>query len=250
MALLRVSQLSKTFGGVCAVSNCSFEVDKGKITALIGPNGAGKTTVFNVVSGVYPSDEGQIFFKETEITHMETWRRARAGISRTFQLSRLFKNLSIQDNLLVALRNDDDKFWRQFLRGARIETSEREQIQTIMRTVGLEKDPETIVTDLSYGQTKLFDLCRALLNEHCLLMLDEPVAGVNPVLRTKLKTLLKTLKAQGETILLIEHDMDFVRSVADVVYVMEQGMILTHGAPERVLNDERVLEAYLGRTCL
>ncbi|MBI5369892.1 ABC transporter ATP-binding protein [Candidatus Uhrbacteria bacterium] len=244
--MLSVKNLTKHFGGVQAVDGCHFEIDSGKITALIGPNGAGKTTVFNLISGFFPVDSGEIFFKNINLTHQNIWRRSRAGISRTFQTSRLFRNLSIEDNLLIALREDDDQFLKMFLRTIKADPQEHSRIQEMMTFVGLDKDPHTIVTDLSYGQQKLFDLARALLNPHDLLMLDEPVAGVNPVLRDQFKKTLCALREKGETVLLIEHDMDFVRRVADKVIVMNQGRVLTQGLPHEVLSDARVLEAYLG----
>ncbi len=244
--MLTISHLTKSFGGVKAVDDLSFVVAKNSITALVGPNGAGKTTVFQLVSGLYEADAGTVEFENQDLLRLPTWKRARLGLSRTFQLTKLFKNLSIQDNLLLALREDDDQFWNMFWRGTAGDAQEKKRVHEMMDFVGLDKDPGTIVTDLSYGQQKLFDLARALLNRHSFLMLDEPVAGVNPVLREQFKDLLRQLKAQGETILLIEHDMDFVRAVADHVVVMDQGRLLTQGSPEVVLKDEKVLEAYLG----
>jgi len=244
--MLTISHLTKSFGGVKAVDDVSFDVAKNSITALVGPNGAGKTTVFQLVSGLMRADAGAVTFEGQDLLRLAPWRRARVGLSRTFQLSKLFKNLSIEDNLLLALREDDDKLWNMFLRGTGGEAMEKKKIHEMMDFVGLKKDPTTIVTDLSYGQQKLFDLARALLNRHTLLMLDEPVAGVNPILRQQFKDVLRQLKAQGETILLIEHDMDFVRAVADHVVVMDQGRLLAEGSPDRVFRDEKVLEAYLG----
>ncbi|MBI2475027.1 ABC transporter ATP-binding protein [Candidatus Uhrbacteria bacterium] len=246
--MLKLQNISKSFGGVQAVKNCSFEIEKNSITALVGPNGAGKTTVFNLVSGFSNPDKGDIFFENKKLNHLPIWKRSRLGISRTFQLSRMFRNLSIEDNLLIALREDDDKFLKMFLRDVEGDKQEKNRIYEIMDFVGLKKDPKTIVTDLSYGQQKLFDLSRALLNSHEFLMLDEPVAGVNPILRDTFKKLLKELKAKGETILLIEHDMDFVRHVADTVIVMDQGSVLAEGDPEYIFSDKKVLEAYLGTT--
>ncbi len=244
--MLSVKNLTKHFGGVRAVENCSFEIEACRITALVGPNGAGKTTVFNLVSGFYQPDQGTIFFDNQEITRLPIWKRSRAGLSRTFQQSRMFRNLSIEDNLLIALREEDDQFFKMFARGVEGDQKEKQKIHEMMDFVGLDKNPQTIVTDLSYGQQKLFDLARALLNPHTCLMLDEPVAGVNPVLRDQFKNVLKQLKAKNETLLVIEHDMDFVRAVADLVIVMDQGSVLAEGEPETVLSDARVLEAYLG----
>lgn len=168
-------------------------------------------------------------------------------MSRTFQLSRLFRNLSLEENLILAARYDDDLFWRIFSK--KIDVSEiNHKIQETLKLVGLKKDLKTRVTDLSYGEQKLFDITRALINPHTMLLFDEPVAGINPVLREKLKSLMAKLKDKGESILLVEHDMDFVRSVADHVIVMDQGSVLAQGEPEKVLREKMVLEAYLGTT--
>lgn len=244
--MLSINHLTKHFGGVKAVEDCTFGIDEGRITALIGPNGAGKTTVFNLVSGVFLTDDGSILFHGKDITHLPIYQRSRLGLSRTFQLSRLFRNLSIEDNLLLALREHDDNFFQMFWHGTQGDQQEKQRIREMMDFVGLQKNSETLITDLSYGQQKLFDLCRALLNPHKFLMLDEPVAGVHPDLRGQLKRILLSLKAQGKTILLIEHDMDFVRAVADHIIVMDQGRVLIHGEPTAVLMDRSVLEAYLG----
>jgi ABC-type branched-subunit amino acid transport system ATPase component len=245
MTTLQVENLSKSFGGIHAVKNCTIAIAEGKITALIGPNGAGKTTLFNLVNGFQVPDAGKIVFRGHEVTSRPVWERSRLGMSRTFQLSRLFKNLSIRENLILAMRTDDDELAKIFAK-REAESEEQRAIEEMLRFVGLKKHPDTIVTDLSYGEQKLFDLARALLNPHTVLLLDEPVAGVNPVLREKLKEILKHLREKGETILLIEHDIDFVRSVADWVIVMEQGGVLCGGEPEKMLKDKRVLEAYLG----
>ncbi|MDP2933448.1 MAG: ABC transporter ATP-binding protein [bacterium] len=245
--MLEIKKLSKSFGGVEAVRDCSFGVPEGKITALIGPNGAGKTTVFNLVSGILSADRGQVIFQHNDITNLPAWRRSRAGLSRTFQLARLFKNLTVEENLMLAARYDDDGFLRMFFRPPD-DSALRAGVREMMKFVGLDKAPETPATELSYGQQKLFDLCRALLNPHTFLMLDEPVAGINLVLREKFKDLVKDLQKRGETVLLIEHDMDFVRAVADYVIVLDQGEVLAEGEPAKVLKDKKVLEAYLGPT--
>lgn len=245
MTILEVKGVSKSFGGVHAVHNCSFAVEEGKITALIGPNGAGKTTVFNIVNGFLAPDEGQIIFQDLNITSLPAWKRSRLGMSRTFQLSRLFKNLTIEENLMLAARYEDDLFWRMFFEKPNPEKYTH-LIKETLEFVGLDKNPKTPVTDLSYGQQKLFDIARALINPHTILLFDEPVAGINPVLREKLKEIFRKLKVKGESILLIEHDMDFVRSVADWVIVLDQGSVLSEGEPHKVLQEKVVLEAYLG----
>ena len=245
MAMLEVKNFYKSFDGVHAVENCSFSAEECAITALIGPNGAGKTTVFNLVNGFLPADEGKLFFRGRDITNLSAWRRSRLGISRTFQLSRLFKNLTLRENLVLAIRQDDDKFWKMFF-SKHDEYEFDSRIKEAMEFLGFKKELETRVTELSYGEQKLFDLTRAYLNPHTMLLLDEPVAGVNPVLRESLKKIMLKLKERGETILLIEHDMDFVHAVADRVIVLDQGSVLTEGEPEKVLHDGRVLEVYLG----
>lgn len=246
MALLEVKQLKKSFGGVHAVRNISFDVAEGRITALIGPNGAGKTTVFGCLSGLVSPESSSIVLVGERIDQLPAWGRARRGLSRTFQLARAFRNLSIEDNLLLALREDDDLFFRMLLRGSRVMPGERERVKAMLDFVGLEKSPHTPVTDLSYGQQKLFDLARAIIKPHRLLMLDEPVAGINPVLRDSLAQTFLSLREKGETILLIEHDMGFVRRVADRVIVMAEGAIIADGTPEEVFAHQDVLEAYLG----
>ena len=225
--MLKLESVSKKFGGVQAVSNCSFEVKKGTITALIGPNGAGKSTVFNLILGVQNPESGKVFFKNTDIAKFPIFKRARMGISRTFQMVRVFKNLTVQDNLRLATENQDD-------------------IQRMISLLGLEAKLDTLNADLSFGQLKILSLARALLLPHELLMLDEPVAGVNPVLREKFKNIFRRLKEKGETIFLIEHDMDFVMDIADHVIVMDAGQVLTQGSPSEILNNPKVLEAYLG----
>ena len=244
MSLLQVSNLTKAFGGIHAAERVSFSVDAQRITALIGPNGAGKTTVFSLISGLVRADAGTVVLAGKDLTGLAAYRRARAGLSRTFQQVRLFKNLSVRDHLFAALDQRDDAFFRSAFRSDPMELEEK--AQAALSRVGLNRDMRMHASNLSYGQQKLLDFAVALAKPHTLLLLDEPVAGVNPHLRGELKSLLLKLKQDGETIFLIEHDMDFVRSVADHVIVMDQGRVLMEGAPEIVLTDPRVLEAYLG----
>ncbi|MBI4135564.1 ABC transporter ATP-binding protein [Candidatus Uhrbacteria bacterium] len=241
--MLSIKNLTKHFGGVRAVDHCSFEVTPARITALIGPNGAGKTTLFNCIAGVHLPEAGQVIFAGRDITTLPIYLRAQFGLSRTFQLVRTFKNMTVEENLRLAAEPDDQNFWRSIL-------FPRPVVQTylkdMLRLVGLNQSLKFPAKSLSYGQSKLLSLARALLQPHKILMLDEPVAGVAPTLRQNFKTLLPELKARGETIFFIEHDMDFVRAVADHVIVMDQGKVLTEGTPEQVLKDQRVLDAYLG----
>lgn len=242
--MLRVHELTKHFGGVKAVSNCTFSVQPKTITALIGPNGAGKTTVFNLISGLFSPDHGKVYIGGHEVSGEATHIRAK-GLARTFQAVRLFKNLSIEENLLLAFQEKDQNFWHSVLFPGEKDTHQN-RLQEVLDLVGLDKPMSTLAADLSYGQTKLLEIARALLKPHQVLLLDEPVAGVNPVLRERLKDVLRKLRDKGETILLVEHDMDFVMTLADWVIVMDIGTVLTEGKPEDVRKNKEVLEAYLG----
>jgi len=227
--MISVQNLDKHFGGVYAVRNCTFTVKEGAITSIIGPNGAGKTTLFNLVCGMIKPDAGRILFKGQDITRLPTHLISRVGISRTFQQARLFKNMTVKENLQLAKKSDDD------------------EVKAILKKVHFPLDMNTRASDLSYGQMRLVEMARALLKPHNLLMLDEPTAGVNPKVRQELKQILLKLKKEGNTILLIEHDMEFVMSISDEVIVMAGGTVLTRGTPKKVQADKRVLEAYLGK---
>ena len=228
--MISVQKLDKHFGGVYAVHNCTFTIKENAITSIIGPNGAGKTTLFNLVCGISKPDGGKILLKGKNITGLPTHQIARLGISRTFQQARLFRNMSVKDNLLLAKPSAKDS-----------------ELKDVLRKVFFPLGIETRASDLSYGQTRLVEIARALLKPHKLLMLDEPTAGVNPKVRQELKEILKNLKKEGDTILLIEHDMEFVMSISDDVVVMTEGSVLTRGTPKQVQADKRVLEAYLGK---
>ncbi|MDP6547871.1 MAG: ABC transporter ATP-binding protein [Candidatus Woesearchaeota archaeon] len=227
--MLSIKSVAKNFGGVKAVNKCSFDIEENKITALIGPNGAGKTTLFNIISGLIGIDKGTIKLQNENITNLQPHKIANLGISRTFQLTKVFRNMSIKDNMLLAKH-----------------TSE-EEIKKILDSVYLHKPLDTFASELSYGQQRLLEIARALLMPHSLLMLDEPTAGVNPKIRQELKLILKNLKKEGKTVLLIEHDMDFVMSVSDTIVVLNQGRVLKIGNPKQVVKDKKVLEAYLGK---
>ncbi len=251
--ILKIENLKKHFGGVLAVDDCSFDVSQGKITALIGPNGSGKTTVFNLISGVTRADSGKILFNNHELTRLSPEIISNLGISRVFQQSRLFNNLTVEENLLLAFDNDDQNFWSNFLG---FKWGQRESLVSLLESkkrvindylvslrIAHMRDEKT--RDLSFGQKRLVEILRALINPHDLLMLDEPVAGVTPELRGKIKEVLLELKAKGETILLIEHDMNFTLNVADIVIVMDAGQVIAEGTPDEIRHNPQVLEAYL-----
>ena len=268
--------VKKHFGGVKAVDGCDFEIKENLITALIGPNGAGKSTVFNLISGLLKTDGGKILFKiqdtrynfqknsksqilnpktknlkngYVDITNLSPEKISNLGISRLFQKSRLFNNLSVKDNLLLAIDNNDTKFWRSFFQPVQSKARDpvaHGKVDNILELTNLTKFKNTLARDLSYGQKRLVELGRTILNPHTFLILDEPVAGVNPKLRQKISEILQSLKARGETILLIEHDMNFTFGLADRVIVMDEGKVIAQGKPVEIKNNPKVLEAYLG----
>lgn len=242
--ILDIKNVHKGFGGLKALDGCSAKIARGKITAIISPNGSGKSTLFNVISSLVPPDEGTIAFDGEDITRLSDHRIARLGISRTFQEVRLFENLTIRDHLLLATDSEDHKLWHA-LRSK--DGAGDKELKRFLKTVHLDKSLDTLGSDLSYGQRKLLDLAIALAKPHALLLLDEPVAGVNPKLRQVIKKVIRELNKNGESILLIEHDMNFVMDLADQVIVMDEGKVLVQGDPKKVRDDKRVLEAYLGQ---
>ena len=242
-----MQNITKKFGGVKAVDNCDFEIKKGMITALIGPNGSGKTTLFNLVSGILKADSGKIILNNKNITNLSIEKISNLGISRLFQKPSLFKNLTIKENLLLAMNDEDTKFWQAVFKISSDKKNKfEEKIKQILKNFEMEDFINIRAEDLSYGQKRLVEIARAILNQHNFLMLDEPAAGVNPGLREKIRKILLKLKEKNETILLIEHDMDFTLKTADTIIVLEKGRVIAQGNPEEIKNNKRVLDAYLG----
>jgi branched-chain amino acid transport system ATP-binding protein len=240
---LTIHHVHKNFGGLKALDGANLKVDPNKITAIIGPNGSGKTTLFNTISGLLKINQGYIIFNDKRLTNFKDFQIARNGISRTFQDVKLFKNLTIRDHLEIALSNHDENIFKSFFKREQIR---KEKVERIIKTVQLHKNLNTYASDLSYGQRKLLDLATALAKPHEILLLDEPVAGINPELRKKIQQIIKYLNKQGETILLIEHDMNFVMELADYIYVMDEGKVIAQGKPKQIQNNKKVLQAYLG----
>ncbi|MDP7116325.1 MAG: ABC transporter ATP-binding protein [Candidatus Woesearchaeota archaeon] len=240
---LGIKAVSKNFGGIHALQKASLDIKKGSITAIIGPNGSGKSTLFHVISNIIKKDGGKIEFEGKDISELADFSIARTGVARTFQEVRLFKNLTIKDHLAIAISVDDECLLKNAISKPDIDEA---KIKEALRLVNLDKPLNTYATDLSYGQRKLLDLAVALAKPHSLLMLDEPVAGVNPRLRKEIKAILRTLKKKGETILLIEHDMNFVMDLADDVYVLDEGRVIAQGKPKVIQKNKKVLDAYLG----
>ena len=249
--MLKINNLKKHFSGIKAVNDCSFGVEKGKITALIGPNGSGKTTMFNLICGVVEPDDGKIIFStntgDRNIVGMSVEKISNLGISRLFQQSRLFKNLTVLENLLVAEDNEDQKFWKNICGLNRFDKSKTEKATKILNDFGLNEITHLTAGELSFGQKRLVELARNILNYHTVLVLDEPVAGVNPKIRDDIAKIILQMKKDGETILLIEHDMSFTLGISDKVIVMVAGKIIVTGTPEEIRNNPEVLRIYLGK---
>ena len=232
-SILEVRGVSKRFGGVTAVERCSITLEAHKISALVGPNGSGKTTLFNLITGVERLDEGEIYFKRERIDHLAPHKIARRGIGRTFQLIHVFPELTALENLLVVTRQD----W---------ETSYRRAVE-LLTFVKLDRLGGEFAGNLSYGQQRLLEFARVLMIDPDLILLDEPAAGVNRTLLNDLLSAIRDLRASGKTVLIVEHDMKVVMDLSEKIFVLDHGEKLTEGAPEAILRDERVLEAYFGR---
>lgn len=250
--LLEVEHLSRSFGGVAALDDASFAVEEGSITALIGPNGAGKTTAFNVISGFLKPDAGIIRFAGQRIEGRRGDLVARAGLVRAFQAPRVLTRMSVLDNMLLAGKDQPgERLSLNWLAPRRVAVRELEvhrRALDLLELLRLLPLAEAYAGTLSGGQRKLLELGRALMVEPRMILLDEPMAGVAPVLAEQLLEHIRRLRAErGVTFCVIEHDMDVVMSISDRVIVMDEGRVIAEGTPDGIQRDERVIEAYLGR---
>lgn len=240
--LLEVKGLKKHFGGVKAVDDCSFSVPQGSITALIGPNGSGKTTAFNLIGGTMRADAGEVWFDGRRIDRMPAYRRAHLGLGRTFQITRLFREMSVLENVVAPLRD----FTPGQLNRRAFSGDEADKAMELLAFVGMERFRDMKAGELSYGQQKLVELAQVLMLDPKLIMLDEPAGGINPTLIERMGEMIRTLNSQGTTFLIVEHNMPFVLGLCDPVLVLAQGRCICEGTPDRVQSDPRVLDAYLG----
>ncbi|SEQ62147.1 ABC transporter ATP-binding protein [Piscibacillus halophilus] len=248
--LLETVNLTKKFGGLTAVDDVSFSVEKGKINAIIGPNGAGKSTFFNLVSGYYPPTSGQVFFKGEEITRLPSNKIARLGIARTFQTTNLFERATVLDNIIVGNRlRTQSNLWDAILRTPRLKREEQkclDKAYEVLDFVNLTNHAHSVVENLTQEEKKRVAFALALATEPELVFLDEPAAGVNPDETEGLAELMKKMVDHGITVCLIEHKMQMIMSIAENIMVLNFGKKIAEGTPEDIMNDEEVIKAYLG----
>ncbi len=251
MSLLEITNLHKSFGGLSAVLKFNFRLDTQELVGLIGPNGAGKTTVFNLITGVYKPNGGSIVFNNENIAGLAPYNICKKGVARTFQNIRLFKDLSVIDNVKIAFhKNVNYNLLNTILRTPAFFRGEKiieEKALEYLKIFKLEDKRDEIASNLPYGEQRRLEIARALATKPIMLILDEPAAGMNPQETRELMQLIEWIRQDFQlSILLIEHDMSLVMGVCERIYVLDYGQIIAHGLPEEIRNNKKVIEAYLG----
>ena len=250
MSLLAAKTIGKKFGGVIALNDVSLTVEQGEIIGMIGPNGSGKTTFINNLSGLYSPTTGQFIFNGEDITGLAAHIITGKGISRTFQNLRVFPNISVLENVLVGLHcRIDVSLWDvyfRFMKTRKIEKQAREKAMAVLEIADLASRKNDLAKNLPYGKQRLLEICRAIVSDPYLLLLDEPCAGMNPVEMDDLAKFIRILQKKGITVFVIEHNMRFIMSVAERIVVLANGSKFQEGTPAQIQNDKKVQAIYLG----
>ena len=247
---LEVTDLKKSFGGIKAVDIQSLKLNKDQLTSIIGPNGAGKTTFFDLISGFQDSDSGKVYLNEKNITKSQPYSIARLGMIRTFQLTKVFDRMTVLENMMFsASKVNNDSFLKSLIKSQSQKINEKnikDKSFEIMKELNIEHMADSYARELSGGQKKLLELGRSIINDPKILLLDEPLAGVNPKLAEEILEIILNLSEKGISILMVEHNIEAVMKISERVIVLAEGKIIADNTPENVRTDENVINAYLG----